>query len=240
MTDTSSKPATPDLRRVRRLGSLADQIYQTLRTAIARGDLPPDHKLVELEIAASMGTSQGPVREALQLLERDGLVERRARRGTYVTRTTLDEIYEFFVIRSTIESFAIRRAIQRMTPEHDRVLQMLIDDMRRAGENGNMETLVEYDMEFHRLICEWSGSAVLVSAWMPLYSQIQRFILQTHQHYFTDLTELADTHHPIIDAVIRRDVDAAADLIQQHVMLIWSKFDQQRSADAFPSHDAEI
>ena len=232
MTDTSSHPIQlSGIRRSRRLGSLADQIYQKLRTAIVRGDLPPDHKLVELEIAANMGTSQGPVREALQLLERDGLVERRARRATYVTRTSLDEIYEFFVIRSTIEAFAIRRALNRMTPEHDRIMLALIDDMRRDGKVGDMDALVEHDMEFHRLICEWSGSPVLVNAWMPLYSQIQRFILQTHQHYFRDLIELADTHQPIVAAMTARDANAAAAMIHEHVMLIWHKFDQQRKSD---------
>jgi DNA-binding GntR family transcriptional regulator len=233
MTNTSSQPSTlSPLQRARRLGSLADQIYQNLRKAIVHGDLPPDHKLVELEIAANMGTSQGPVREALQLLERDGLVERQARRATVVTRTTLDEIYEFFVIRSTIEAYAIRRTVQKMTPNHDEILQSLIDQMKRAGDANDLSALVEHDMEFHRLICEWSGSAVLVNAWMPLYSQIQRFILQTHQHYFNDLIELADTHQPILAAMTARDADLAAESIQQHVMLIWSKFEQQRPPES--------
>lgn len=228
MPDTSTRQPKPvSHQRPRRLGSLANQIYQSLRSAIIRGELPPDHKLVELEIAANMGTSQGPVREALQLLERDGLVERRARRATYVTRATTEEIYEYFVIRSSIEAFAVRRAVQRMTAEHDHIIRSLIEDMRRAGANGDMDALVEHDMEFHRLICEWSGSSVLMNAWMPLYSQIQRFILQTHGHYFDTLTDLADTHQSIVDAMCARDADAAATLTEEHIMLIWSEFGKQ-------------
>ncbi|TVR20699.1 MAG: GntR family transcriptional regulator [Anaerolineaceae bacterium] len=218
-------------RRRSNPGSLANQIYEMLRSAIVRSEIAPGEKLVELEIAADMGTSQGPVREALQRLERDGLVQRQARRATVVTDTTTAEIYEFFAIRSTIESFAIRRAIANMTPEYEKMLRSLTEDMRRAGEAGDMAGLVEYDMDFHRLICEWSGSPVLVNAWMPLYSQIQRFILQTHQHYFTDLGELADTHEPILSAISRRDADAAAQIIAEHVMLIWSRFEKSQGEE---------
>lgn len=96
------------IRRRATLGSLATQVYEQLRSAIIRGELAPDSKLVELEIAQKMGTSQGTVREALQRLEREGLVERRSHRGTYVTILSLSEIHESFVIRSTIEGFAAR------------------------------------------------------------------------------------------------------------------------------------
>src|SRR5215470_19708501 len=92
--------------RTAKLASLSDQVYEHLRLAIIHTDLVPGEKLVELEIAAQMGTSQGPVREALQRLERDGLVERRARSATFVTSISPDEMYELFSIRSVIEGFA--------------------------------------------------------------------------------------------------------------------------------------
>src|SRR5215470_12665444 len=89
-----------------KIASLPDQVYEHLRRAIISAELPPGEKLIELEIAAQMGTSQGPVREALQRLERDGLVERRARSATFVTSISPDEMYELFSIRSVIEGFA--------------------------------------------------------------------------------------------------------------------------------------
>src|ERR1041385_1952555 len=106
---TNVFPPRPQLEIVKH-PSLSNQVYDYLRTAIICADLPPGAKLVELDIAAQMGTSQGPVREALQRLERDGLVERQARSATYVSRISIDEMYELFSVRTVIEGYAIRRA----------------------------------------------------------------------------------------------------------------------------------
>ena len=96
---------------MRKVKSLTEQVYDHLRVDIVTGRLQADDRLVELEIAASMGTSQAPIREALQRLEREGLVTRRGRSGTYVTGWVLDEIYEIFAIRAMIEGFATKRTI---------------------------------------------------------------------------------------------------------------------------------
>jgi DNA-binding GntR family transcriptional regulator len=212
----------PSRRRIR---SMAEQIYADLRTRIVRGAIPPDTRLVELHIAAEMGTSQGPVREALHMLERDGLVEQRAGRAMYVTRVSLDELYDLFKVRSAIESVAARRTAARITPEQGELLAGLVNEMCAAGTANDMETLVRADMEFHRLICAWSGSVTLLGAWLPLYAQTQRFILQTHEHYFTDLVSLAETHVPVLEALRSRDPQAAVQQIEEHIMLIWSRID---------------
>lgn len=197
---------------------------------IIQGDYTPGAKLVELEIAAAMGTSQGTVREALQRLEREGLVERQAHRGTMVTEVVPDEIYELFVVRSTIEGFAVWRAVGRIQADDVKRLEDLLDAMRHAAAERDINQLVEHDMAFHRTICEWSGSKVLLNAWLPLYSQIQRFVVQTHPHYFHDLNNLADTHLPLLQAIQQRDADRAAALLREHVMLIWSWI-EARTAD---------
>src|SRR3982750_1318734 len=94
-------------RRQTKIASLPDQVYEHLRRAIICAELLPGEKLIELEIAAQMGTSQGPVREALQRLEHDGLVERRARSATFVTSISTDEMRELIAVRSTVEGFGI-------------------------------------------------------------------------------------------------------------------------------------
>src|SRR5689334_25352885 len=116
MSPATLKSAKVPQHRIPKLTSLADQVYGRLRLDIICGDLRAGEKLVELEIAAQMGTSQGPVREALQRLERDGLVERHARSASFVTAVSMDEMYELCMIRSTIEVFAIRRTAQTITP----------------------------------------------------------------------------------------------------------------------------
>lgn len=203
--------------------SLSDQVYDHLRFAIISNELQPGAKLVELDIASQMGTSQGPVREALQRLERDGLVERRARSATFVTAVSIDEMFELFSIRRAIETFAIRRTALSATPEQCSYLDELVAKMAEAGTQREIVMLSEYDMRLHRQIIEWSGSTGLLRAWTPLYNQIQRFVVQSHPHYYPDLVEVGTRHQPIVDALRSHDVDSAVQAIQGHIMLIWSE-----------------
>lgn len=212
------------------IGSLSNQVYEHIRELIIAGGLPAGARLVEMDIASQMGTSQGPVRDALQRLERDGLVQRRAHSATYVTSISIDEMYELFSIRSAIEGFAIRRAAGRVDNTQCAELQTLVEAMRSSARENDMLALVKFDLEFHRLICEWSGSIALMLAWNPLYSQIQRFVAQTHKHYFDNLIEIADTHQPIVDVLSRGNADEAESTIQQHIMLIWSRINSNHKS----------
>lgn len=214
-------------RRLSMSRSLAHQVMQQLRREIIHGKLAPGERLVELDIAQRMGTSQGPVREALQMLERDGLVERRAHTATFVAPMSFDDMYELFKIRSLVESYAIRRAAKRITDADCDMLDGLIADMHHAGLRDDMVALVEHDMAFHRHLCEWSGSPTVVQMWMPLYAQIQRFIAQNHPLHFKRLADIADTHHPIVAALRKRKPAAAARAVREHIMLIWSLMERR-------------
>jgi len=209
--------------RTAKLVSLSDQVYEHLRLAIISGEVAQGEKLVEMDIAAQMGTSQGPVREALQRLERDGLVERRARSATFATSISMDEMHELFAVRSTIEGFAIRRTAQKITTEQCDELDDLIQKMADAGRQQALMILAQHDMQFHRRIVEWADSAGLLRVWMPLSSQIQRFIVQSHPLHYSDFVEIGTRHQPILDALRARNGDEAFQAIQDHVMHIWSR-----------------
>ncbi len=203
--------------------SIADRVWQRLRLEIIHGDLPPGTRLLELELAESMGVSQGTIREALKRLETDALVERKARTASYVTPILLDEMHELFAIRSVVEGAAVRRTAQHITAHQCTELADMVERMRDAAALDNLALLVDYDLQFHQRICEWSASKTLLRTWMPLYSQIQRFITQTHPHYFSNLKEIADTHDTIVAVLRRNDAKDSARIIQEHIMLIWSR-----------------
>ena len=202
--------------------SLAEQVESHLRKAIIHSHLQPGERLVELEIAEQMGTSQGPVREALQRLEQDGLVERHSRSATYVTTISMDEMYELSLVRKTVEGLAIRRTAQCITPAQCDELQSFVEQMRVAGRVNDMNTLVDYDMAFHQRICEWCGSVTLLRVWTPLYSQLQRFVVKTHPSAFPNLVEVADNHIPIVETLRNHQPEQAVQAIEDHIMLIWS------------------
>lgn len=214
-----------DLKRVPSLRavSLTDQVYHHIRADIIHGRLAPGVRLVEMEIAQQMGTSQGPVREALQRLEHEGLVERHARSATYVTQMSLAAMFDIFSIRSMVEGCAVRQTAQQMTPAHCETLRSLVEQMRAAARRGDIATLVAQDMEFHRCICTWSGNPTLLRVWAPLISQTERFVAQTHPRYFADLVEVADAHLPTLDALCRGEVEEAVAALRDHIMLVWSR-----------------
>ncbi|HYO88755.1 MAG TPA: GntR family transcriptional regulator [Candidatus Limnocylindrales bacterium] len=213
-------------------GSLAEQVYRQLRADIIVGRYRAGAKLVELDLAQKTGTSQGTVREALQRLEREGLVDRHAHRATYVTDVDTEAVHELFIIRATIEGIAVRRALRFMTAQDIEHLEALWLEMRQAGTHNDIAILVEHDMEFHRCICRLSRSSVLLSTWQPLYAQIQRFIVQTHPRYFLDLNSLADTHISILDSIKAGDPEEAARVLQDHVLLIWKWIDKNAPISA--------
>lgn len=211
-----------------RLPSLAAQVYEHVRADVIRGVLPPGHKIVELEVAEQMGTSQGPVREALQRLEHEGLVERVARSATFVTQILDDELYELSHIRSVIEGFAISRTAQIITDEQVDELDELVSKMTSAARDDDIMLLADIDMEFHRRICEWSGNASLLRVWLPLSGQIQRFIVHSHPHQYPDLVHVATRHQPIVDALRRREPETASRILREHVMLIWNEVNAEQ------------
>jgi DNA-binding GntR family transcriptional regulator len=96
--------------------SLHVHVADALREEIERGLLAPGERLVEMALARRFEVSQGPVREALRLLEREGLVDHRPRRGVYVRVLSARDIEEVYSLRAAIEGLAVRRAVQLMTP----------------------------------------------------------------------------------------------------------------------------
>lgn len=209
------------LRHGRRL-SLADQIEAMLRQAIIEGELRAGTRLVELEIAREVGTSQAPVREALQRLEQDGLVERKSRTATFVTPIAWEEMHDIFLLRSIVEGLASRRVAECITAEQSAQLQRLLVEMQVAGHANDIRGVVETDMTFHRLILGWSGNATLLRIWAPLYAQLHRLLVTTHPYFFPSLDEVAETHRPVVEALIAHDPERAAQAMGDHIMLIWT------------------
>lgn len=203
--------------------SLAEQVETRLRDQIIRGELGPGTRIVELEVAERMGTSQAPVREALQRLEQAGLVERHSGSATYVTAITPDEMYEISVVRKTVEGLVIRHTAQCITPAQCDELAALIAAMHAAADDNDMAMLSANDLTFHQRICQWSDKPTLLRVWTTLYYQQQRYLIATHPHIFPDLHEVADLHQPILDQLRARDAEAACLAIQEHIMLIWAE-----------------
>jgi GntR family transcriptional regulator of gluconate operon len=143
---------------------------------------------------------------------------------TLVSPFSLDHMYELFSVRTIIEGFAIQRTARMITDDQCTELEALIQKMIEAGRQDNIVTLSRFDVEFHQRICEWAGSNSLFQAWIPLSSQIQRFVVQTHPENYPDFVDVAIRHQPILDALRGHDAEQAAHIVQEHIMRFWSGF----------------
>ncbi|MCO6450972.1 MAG: GntR family transcriptional regulator [Caldilineales bacterium] len=203
--------------------SLAEQIELYLRDEIMRGNLPGGARIVELEIAEQMGTSQSPVREALHRLEQAGFVERHSGSATFVTAISPDEMYEIAVVRKTVEGLAIRQTAKCITAEQCDELSVLVADMHTAADANDMASLSTCDLTFHQRICTWADKPTLLRAWTTLYYQQQRYLIATHPHVFPDLHQVADLHQPIIERLRTKDSEGSCLAIQDHIMWLWAE-----------------
>jgi GntR family transcriptional regulator, rspAB operon transcriptional repressor len=195
------------------------EVYDAVKQDIMLGELPAGVPLVELELAARFGCSQGPVREALLQLQEAGLVIRQGHRGTRVAECTVEEAIELFRLRQLIECRAVVRALRHPGRTLVADLKRLEDEMERAARADDEYKLAEFDREFHRRL--------LREARLPALEPILHRCL-VHNHRFKisqsnpqrNLIATARRHNAIIEAVERSDADRAVEALAHHIATI--------------------
>ncbi|SPJ25842.1 GntR family transcriptional regulator [Palleronia abyssalis] len=189
------------------------QVANRLRTAILSGRLKPGTSLVETALADQMNVSRAPIREAIQILENDGLVETIAYKGKRVKPLTAREVEEVYSLREAFEVMAVQRIIERNTPVD--ALRAPCEAMLKAAGDDDLEGLVAGDEAFHRTLIEIADHDLLAASWKSLYLRIHQ-IMALRSRKDHDLQAIASNHPPIVDALAARDMDRAVNLISAH------------------------
>lgn len=206
------------------------QVADQLRRAIVTGRLRPGTVLVESALAQQMHVSRAPVREAVQMLERDGLVETVAYRGTRVKPLTVRDVIETCEMRTVFEVTAVRRVLQSGAPVD--ALWGPCRAMEAAAGRGDREALVAADEAFHRQLILLSGHQLLTQLWQGLYLRIHQIMSLRHDRD-VNLADIAANHPPIVRALAARDAGLAERLIAEHTYAL-STFDPASVAEARP------
>lgn len=187
---------TPPVSR----NTLARQVYELLRGQIFDGSLRPGQRLVEAEIATAVGTSRGPVREAIAMLQRGGLVRSDPFVGASIIELDSREIVEIYSLRSVLEGYAASMSAQRRTPQEIAALRAITARMRETKGPRAMARLRELDAEFHATLVQLAGDQQLWQAWERLRTRIALY-LSTVEGAFRDGAELARMHDLLVDAL---------------------------------------
>ena len=190
-------------------------IYLALRERILSNDIAPGTHLVMRDVANRYEASDIPVREALRMLERDGLVETAPYRGARVTRLTAKEVEETYFIRSHLESIATGLAAKRITDSELAQLDVLMTRMRAAVDAQDGPTFSDINHEFHRTIVASCGNDMLRELTMDIWqrhSGFQRVFRMVPGRIATSQTE----HEGIMAALRDHDAETAARLALLH------------------------
>ncbi len=204
---------------------MADRIAEALRDAIIAGTLEPGSRVNESEIAARYRISRSPVREALRLLQQEGLVAMEPRRGAFVKRLTPQEVVDVYDVKSMLEGRATALATRRMAAADLERLAACVARMEREVAAGDMTAYAESTRQFHEVIVRGSGNATLASIYQGLERKIHWLRTLSLSRPGRVEVSLAD-HRAILDAMRRRDAAHAEAIAHAHI--------EQASQDLLP------
>lgn len=196
--------------------TLKDRIYEELLARITSGQLAPGTPIDERALITDLSVSRTPFREAIGSLAKDGLVEIAPYRGFTVKSFSIKEVDDLYHLRRTLETFAIRLAIENISNSHIAELERILNSAVAALASHDLQAYGEWDKEFHGLIAELSGNAALVDTLARLSLQIQMCRVIANQS--SDFAERAARERDDILAALRaRDADRAAELMDAHI-----------------------
>ena len=208
-------PASSSLNQINNK-PLREQVLDALRDAIVHGELKPGQPIVENELAAQLGVSRAPIREALQILNSEGLLEMIPYHGTTVRALTRSDIEELYGLRSVLEAFAVSRIVTLHNAEDVQTLRQYYNDMLAQANRGNLKQVNNIDRAFHDTLITLSRHQLLRSTWGAVALRVRQVMALLNERN-TDLNQIAYNHLPIIEAIAEWDEAKAVRLIQQHI-----------------------
>jgi DNA-binding GntR family transcriptional regulator len=212
LTTPDIQPA--ELRRLDETPPLRDRIYQQLEAMITSGAFTPGSRLVESELAQTLGVSRGPIREALQLLWRDGFVDLRPRQGAFVHVPTRKEIDDFFDIRRALETESARLASLRVTPEMAEDLRASVKLARELLKRGDDPSDVHRRVRLHEALTAAADNPVLAQ----MLKALDKRAVWYRSPFEPNWRQRSwNEHDAIVDAVIAGDTAAAVAAMAAHI-----------------------
>lgn len=207
-----------------------EQVYDAVRQAIVSGRLAVGQSLPERELAASLRVSRTPLREALIMLEREGLVEIRPYRGVVVSGISRQQFVDLMEMRELLEAHAARRAAEQMTTAELATVQRLFDEIEPRIAQGELAACIELNDRFHAAVALGSGNAELERLIVSYEERENRFLhRQALEPSLGDMLQSYREHRGILAALLARDAERAAELMASHM-----RVSKSRAVHLFP------
>lgn len=209
--------------------SLPMLVQRELERMILAGDLPAGGKLSEASVAALLGVSRGPVREAFRALEASGLVRLEKNRGVFVRQVSVTEADEIYEVRAVLDEFVGRRVAQTATGDDIRDLRARVDRMERAAARGDVDAYAAANLEFHDRLVSLAGNEKLLATYRRLVNELHLYRRATLAQSGT-LPVSTREHRDIVDRIASGQAAAAGRALFDHVMASRERMHRGRGA----------
>jgi DNA-binding GntR family transcriptional regulator len=183
-----------------------DGVYRVLRAVILDGTVPPGGQLREAHIAADLGISRSPLREALTRLEEEGLVVKIPFRGAFVAQVSAEDVAEIASVRLCVEPYAGELAMEALRGHARAALMRTIEDLGRATDDNDIPASIDAHLRFHRLFYDLSGNSILQELWGGWENKLRLYLAVDHRSY-GDVHEIVREHEGMVRCVLDGDVD---------------------------------
>lgn len=195
---------------------LRDVVFNTLREAILKGELKPGERLMELQLASKLGVSRTPIREAIRMLEQEGLAVTVPRKGAEVAKMTEKDMKDVLQVREALDELAAGIACEQITEEELVKLRETMVEFEDSTKTGNIKKIAEADVKFHDIIYEATRNPKLVNMVNNLREQMYRYrveYLKDEKNY----PVLLEEHKQIVDSITARKKEKVTELMHRHV-----------------------
>ena len=195
---------------------LRDVVFKTLRKAILTGNLKPGERLMEIHLAERMGVSRTPIREAIRMLELEGLVTMVPRCGARVSQITFKGLKEVLEVRVALDALAIELACDRITEDQLRRLNDAMVKFEQATKPGNEVRMAQADARFHDIIMEAAGNEKLAQMGYNLSEQVYRYRYECVKDESMH-AELISEHREMYESIVGKDKERAGRAVRLHI-----------------------
>ncbi|SCL32737.1 transcriptional regulator, GntR family [Micromonospora rhizosphaerae] len=218
MAERTTATADEGVRRIVPPPSMARLAADAVRDMILAGELQPGDRVVENQLTRRLGVSRPPLREALRVLEQEGLLVQQPRRGVIVVPVTLHDVYEIFTLRDQLERMAVELGVPVRRPERLERCRTALRDLEDAARAGDAATVTDRAFDFHLAVVGLAGHRRLEESYRSLSLQM-RLCMGMNQRARVageGLWGNVERHRAILETLERGDPQETLDLLADH------------------------
>lgn len=198
--------------------TLSNNVAGVIRKMIFNGTLKPGERINQAQLAEKLEISRGPIREALMLLQNEGLIKHETNKGTFVTTLSRQDQYEIYTLRALLEGEAVRLAVKNLTAADYHELEGLIDEFRDLTVLDDLENIARTDLEFHKKIVSKCGNGRLIQMHQHLDTQVGAMFLTVANIVPIRIHQLANNHQLLLDVLKQKDETKIKAAFSEHYM----------------------